>query len=281
MKLQRIFAMAAAAMLVLAFPSSAALFNHSTLDGILRHYVDQDGYVDYDAVRLNSMTALESYFGTLANADLAGWPQPERTAFWINAYNAQVLYRVAQKPRLKKMSEAWGLLELPFKVAGQTLSPVDIKHLLRKDGDPRLLFSLSDGTIGGPKLRNTAYTAENLDGMLQANASSFVNSAQYVKEARGHLQLSNLFKWYAKDFEKAGGAPAYISGLLVQDQHSDFEAIQHLLTTAYKKSSFHYDWTFNDRKNKPLSLQTQKLTPHVIPPDALSTSNPDLSDESH
>jgi len=61
----------------------------------------------------------------------------------------------------------------------------------------------------------------------------------------------------------------------------DFEAIQHLLTTAYKKSSFHYDWTFNDRKNKPLSLQTQKLTPHVIPPDALSTSNPDLSDEIH
>jgi len=185
--------------LVLAFaaPASSAYFDHSPYDGILRHYVDEDGTVDYDGIRLNSLTALESYFETLANADLAGWPRPEQTAFWINAYNARVLYRVAQKPRLKKMSQAWGLLELPSKVAGRMISPVDIKHLLRKSGDPRILFALSDGTLGGPKLCNAAYTADTLDMMLEKEASTFVNS-QNVQEIRGHLQLSNVFKWYEK-----------------------------------------------------------------------------------
>jgi len=264
--------------LVLAFaaPASSAYFDHSPYDGILRHYVDEDGTVDYDGIRLNSLTALESYFETLANADLAGWPRPEQTAFWINAYNARVLYRVAQKPRLKKMSQAWGLLELPSKVAGRMISPVDIKHLLRKSGDPRILFALSDGTLGGPKLCNAAYTADTLDMMLEKEASTFVNS-QNVQEIRGHLQLSNVFKWYEKDFQKTGGVPAFITSRLNPDQRSDGERIKMLLATAYRKCVFVYNWTFNDRKNKAMSPQSQMLTPGEVPPDAFSMSNPDLS----
>jgi hypothetical protein len=261
-----------------ACPSQAALFDHSTLDGILRHYVDQDGYVDYDSIRLNSMTALESYFETMAGTDLAGWPAAERRAFWINAYNAQVLYRVAQNSRLKKMSAAWWILDRPFKVAGGMSSPIDIKRLLRKEGEPRILFSLSDGTLGGPKLCGTAYTADNLDVLLQTNASAFVNSPQNVKVEDGHLQLSKFFNWYARDFQKEGGVQAFISELLNPNQRDDADLMRRLLTMAYRKTTFVYNWTFNDLKNKAVAAPRQTGLPDaVIPPDAFSTSNPDLS----
>jgi hypothetical protein len=103
-----------------------------------------------------------------------------------------------------------------------------------------------------------------------------VNS-QNVQEIRGHLQLSNVFKWYEKDFQKTGGVPAFITSRLNPDQRSDGERIKMLLATAYRKCVFVYNWTFNDRKNKAMSPQSQMLTPGEVPPDAFSMSNPDLS----
>jgi len=260
-----------------AWPSSAAYFDYSAYDGILHHYVDEDGYVDYDSIRLNSMTALEGFFESMTNADLAGWPAAERQSFWINAFNSRMLYRVAQHSGKMTMSDIWALQERPSKIAGQMLSPADIRRLLRKENDPRILFALSDGTLGGPKLCNTAYTPDNLDLLLQTNASAFVNSPQHLTVVNGQLKLSTLFKSYEKDFETGGGVPAFISVLLNSNQRDDADIIKQLLTTSYAKSSFMNNWTTNNLKNKSEPQPTNASTPFNAPPDASSTSNPDLS----
>jgi hypothetical protein len=277
MKSRRITLVLALAWLACPWPSQAAYFNHSELDGILHHYVDENGLVDYAAIRRSDTTALDSYIGTLADAVIEGWPAADRQAFWINAYNTVVLYRIAHKPQLKKLSDAWDILENPTRIAGRSISPADMRKLLRHEGDPRILFSLSDGTFGGPKLCNTAYTAENLDVQLQLHAADFVNSTNYLNVEDGKLHLSRLFSWYAVDFKKEGGVSKYVISLLNSDRRDDAELLKTLLTTAYGKASFDYDWTINNQKYVPAQPLPQTKTPKNVPPDALSKSNPDLS----
>ena len=276
-------------------PSMAAIFDHSEFDAVLHHYVDEDGYVDYASIRQNSMTALESYFERLAGADTAGWSPQERLAFWINSYNARVIYAVAQKPRLKKMSDDFNIYNRPFKIAGRMLSLNDIKHrILRgtlnkdnrqgpipgwsfKTANPEIHFGLADGSVSCPKLRASAYTAENVKEALHANSLAFANSFKYISVADGHLEMSSLFKWYAGDFKASGGVRMFILTRMLPKQRGDIDAVKQLLTKAYAKTRFHYDWTVNDRKNKPAAPTPWSPSPDEIPPDALSTSNPDLN----
>lgn len=277
-------------------PGAAALFDHSAYDSVLHHYVDSEGLVDYRSIRLNSLTTLESYFELIADADMAGWPYAERLAFWINAYNARVIYEVAQKPHLKKISEDFNLFNRPFKVAGRRLTLNDIKHrILRgtvnpdtKQGpipgvsfgqvDPRIHFALVCGTVSGPKLRNTAYAAESLEADLLTSAAAFANSYEYVGVIDGRLQLSSLFKWYARDFDRVGGVPAYLSSLITPSRGGEADAVRKLLKTGYKKALFTYDWTVNEQGFKMSPGPGNSPDSNEIPPDAFSTSNPSLGD---
>jgi len=259
-----------ACLLIVASSASAVLFDHSSYDEILRHYVDDEGLVDYASIRQNSLSALESYFERLGDADLAGWPYPEKLAFWINAYNARVIYLVAQKPQMKKISQDFEMFNQPFKVAGQTLSLNDVEfRVLRgivnpdnKKGpivgvtldkrDPRVGFALVRGTLDSPKLHNFAYTAENVDDTLFGDAKRFANSSKYVDIANGRLQLSSLLKWYAKDFDSVGGVAAFLSEQMDPEKRADTEEIKGLLIADFKRTEYRYDWTINDQKNVPI-----------------------------
>ena len=88
--------------------------------------------------------------------------------------------------------------------------------------------------------------------------------------------MSSLLKWYADDFQKAGGVQAYMTSLLLPDQRGDADAVKQLLSTAFQKTDFTYDWTVNDKRNKPSGSARSAPAPNQVPPDALSTSNPEL-----
>ena len=288
-------AIASLLVLVLGHPGAAAIFDHSTFDEILHHYVDDEGYVDYASIRQNSMTALESYFERVAAADLTGWSPDERLAFWINAYNARVIYAIAKKPTLKKISEDFELLNRPFKITGRLLSPNDIVHrILRgtvnkdnrqgpiagisfKTVNPEIHFGLVCGALSSPKLRPAAYTAENVREALHANSLAFANSDKYISVSDGHLEMSSLLKWYADDFKAAGGISVFILSRILPNHRGDADALKLLLTTANPKTTFRYDWSLNDKRNKVVQADHSAPSAEEIPADALSTSNPDLS----
>ena len=294
MKLRRPFVIAMLLIAALANPTRAALFDHSSYDAVLRHYVDDDGSVDYASIQEASLTALEGYFERLADADMAGWTKPERLAFWINAYNARVIYEVAQKPDLNKISDDFALFDKPFKIGGRRLTLHDIEQRILRGAvnkangkgpipgvsfdraDPLIHFALNAGAAGSPKLRPFAYTAENIEAAMQENAVKFINSSDGMSVADDHLQLSSLFKWYAGDFKSAGGVPAYLSLLLVPDSAGDASARKRLLATAYKKSTYRFDWKLNGKKYQSPPVDGLAPAQEEIPPDALTTSNPDL-----
>ncbi|MFC4347476.1 DUF547 domain-containing protein [Kordiimonas lipolytica] len=112
----------------------------------------------------------------------------EQLAYWLNLYNVTLVTQVAEifpETNLKKFyPEIWDAKVL--NVSGVPLSLNDIHHkiLIPKYRDPRILYGLFQGVIGGPNLRDEAYEGYRVWQQLEANANEFVNSNRgaFVRE---------------------------------------------------------------------------------------------------
>ena len=112
----------------------------------------------------------------------------EQLAYWLNLYNLTVISQIAgifPETSLKKHYPAlWD--EKVLNVAGVPLSLNDIHHkiLIPKYRDPLIMYGLFQGVIGGPNIRDEAYTGVRVWHQLKANAREFVNSNRgaFVRE---------------------------------------------------------------------------------------------------
>ena len=259
----------AIALCTLALLPSAlqAAFDHSAYDKILRRYVNEAGLVNYQALRQNALPDLQGYLQRVAQADLKGASYQEKLAFWINAYNAHMIQHILNNPKLKKVSENFGLFDLPVQAAGLKVSLNDIENRIirgkvnskNKQGplpgvtleklDPRIHFALVCAAVDCPKLRHFAYTPQNVEATLQENAVIFANSPKHVSVQKGRLRLSTLMQWYGEDFNALGGVPAYLAKLTDPQKRPDEAQVDELLRTAFGKAAYEYDWTVNDVNN--------------------------------
>lgn len=247
----------------------AACFDHSLFDSILKTNVDDAGFVDYPGIRFGKGGALADYVGALAKADLSSCTPDEKTAFWINAYNAITIQKILDRPKLQKVSDDFKLFDEKNRVAGHDLSLNDIEHrVLRGDPskggpikgvslptfDPRLHFALVCAAIDCPKLLNRAYRAEDLNATLDANAVAFANSPKHVRlegPKGDKLVLSSLMKWYADDFKPLGGVGKYLASLTDESKRPHTDVIDaKLLKDVPRRVDFEYDWTLNHIRNK-------------------------------
>lgn len=249
-----------------ALPASAA-FDHSAYDRILRRHVDEEGLVDYSGIRGNAAAQLRAYLDSAARADPGGWSRPEQMAFWINIYNAVMIRHILDNPGLQKVSDKFGLFDKPTKIAGGSYSLNDIEHrILRgktnpknKQGpipgltlekfDPRVHFALVCAAVDCPRLRSFAYTADNLEKTLAANAERFANSPRHLSITGGRLRVSSLMKWYGEDFQPLGGPAAYLARLTDPAKRPDAGQVDRLLASGWDEADFVYDWTVNDARN--------------------------------
>jgi hypothetical protein len=240
-------------------------FDHSRYDELLRAYVDADGRVNYEGLRGSSMKDLNDYLAALAKAELRDFSAEERTAFWINAYNAHTLRQILNYPRMNKISEHMEMFDVVLPLARGNYTLNDIEHRIlrgkvneKNQGgpipgvtlerfDPRLHFVLVCGAVGCPRLANVAYTGKTLEAMLRQASSDFANSPKYVRIKQKRLQISEIMKWYAEDFAILGGAGSYLSRLVDPAKRaSDGAELKKLLLTDYDKAQFHYNWDLND-----------------------------------
>ena len=108
----------------------------------------------------------------------------EQLAYWLNLYNVTLLNEIVQVyPRrdLEKMlTGRKSILDRNLLiVAGVPLSLNNIQFGILKenyDGNPLVIYGLYQGVIGGPSIRNTAYTGRHVWGDLIDNALEFINS---------------------------------------------------------------------------------------------------------
>jgi len=244
----------------------AQCIDHTLWQGIMAANVDEEGLVDYDAIRAGRGGNIGQYLSLLGSAQLGTCGEAEKLAFWINAYNANMIKKILDRPKLKKVSEDFKIFDEKFKVAGQNLSLNEIENrVIRADPakggpipgvslshfDSRVHFALVCGAISCPRLIGRAYRADDLEKQLQANAIHFANAPKHVRVEKGVLVLSTLLNWYKGDFDKVGGVKNFLISLIDSSKRADAAEVIESLKNGYPgKVKYEYDWTLNSIKNK-------------------------------
>lgn len=121
---------------------------------------------------------------------------------------------------------------------------------MSKQNDPRIHFAVNCASIGCPALRAEAYSGKHLDKQLNQQMHLFLMDRARNRLKDNTLQLSSIFKWYEKDFEKGWlGYDSLTSFLLANAQSLDLpaSAIQALKKGELDIEFLDYDWRLNAR----------------------------------
>ena len=228
----------------------------SRLNSALSRYVDSEGNVDYSS--LESDKTVEEFTSWLETFDKKSLEAvDEKIAFWINAYNMLIIYSVILK--LRKDSEyadtgnRGRFQRLAFfyktkhKIGGKKYNFSQIENVLRSVSDPRVHFAMSCASQSCPALRNSLYTAKNLDHELDNATRAFIRSphGSGLDKENMTLHLSAIFKWYGKDFEKASESVLSFVEKYLRNEDRDFVKANR---SEIKVDFLPYDWGLNIKK---------------------------------
>ncbi len=173
-----------------------------------------------------------------------------RLAYWLNAYNALVLYATAsdypkERKRLENtISRAFFFYRRKFKVGGRevTLSGIEDHEIREAFREPRIHFAIVCASRGCPWLPRTVFTAENVQSQLESAAKLFFSQARNctVDAANRRIRLSSIFKWFAKDF---GASDSERLAFVARYRPAEAAA---LTSGRWKIDYAEWDWSLND-----------------------------------
>jgi len=103
--------------------------------------------------------------------------------------------------------------------------------------EPRIHFAINCASFSCPKLLNTAFTANQMEAQLHEVTLDFVNDKTRNRISKEKMQLSNIFKWYKKDFTENGSLVNYIK------PYAEIE-----INTNTDIDYLKYDWNLNEAK---------------------------------
>ncbi len=190
-------------------------------------------------------------------AQFRRWPQPEREAFLINAYNAATVELVlTRQPGLKSIKQIGGLFGSPWKLPvvsllGRQRSLDEIEHTLLRGAsdydDPRIHFAVNCASLGCPALRPEAYVGVRLGAQLDDQTRRFLRDRSHNRyDARsGALQVSKLFDWYAGDFDLHAGGVRMFLARYPAELALDAAAVKRLRDGRMPLAFSVYDWRLN------------------------------------
>jgi len=255
---------------VLLLPCAAAAFDHDheAWDALLKkHVVLLDGgkasRLQYAAIA-QERAALQGYLQSLSRvseAEFKTWSRHEQMAFLINAYNAHAVEKVLTRyPNLKSIWDFGRFFANPFRdsffsLFGAKMTLDTVEHeILRKEGvydEPRVHVAVVCASIGCPMLRNEAFTPEKLDAQLEDAMRRFMSDRtrnRYNAQAK-RLEISKIFDWYGKDFEKGHKGHSSVKGTMAKyaDLLADAPADRKAARSQSADVTFlDYDWALND-----------------------------------
>lgn len=251
-------------------------FDANPLDHVLRDFVSLNGLVDYKRLK-DDRAALDAFVlsvGAIDPAVFAVWPESDRIAFLINAYNAITLQRIIDNYPIKRGSMVSALRfpensirqidgvwnRLTTRVLGRAMTLDHIEHdILRKDfNEPRLHAALVCAAMGCPPLRAEAYTGARLDEQLDDQSRRFLGTPHRFRIDRDKkvVWLSPILKWYGSDFvgvyntgsRRIPGRTPEVAAVLdytsryVSPADTDF-----IFTPGYRVEFLDYDWSLNEQ----------------------------------
>lgn len=236
--------------------SNPATVDHSPWQSFLDRYLDTDAfgqtYFSYGSVSRNDQTELNRYLKTLSDVDPLDLSWDVQKAYWFNLYNALTVQTVLEAYPVDSIRDIGGRFGGLFKtgpweepvvtVNGQALSLDDIEHRIvrPKYQDYRVHYAFNCAAMGCPNLSQTAYTGDNIEGLLREAEEAFVGHQRGVRFQGGKLILSKIYKWYLEDFVES------------EDQLPDFlaQSAEPKLRAQLKGYNgsirYEYDWSLNE-----------------------------------
>ncbi len=226
---------------------SALDLDHSRYDRFLKKYV-RAGHpsginrFDYESVTEADRQELEEYLNYAQQMDPRQFSKARQKAYWLNLYNATLIREVLNKGAENSVKELgrglWRANRLYITM--QKVSLDDIEHGILRPifKDPRVHFSLVAGTIGSASILPQAFTAENVESLLDQNTKEFLNHSRGVSFDNDKLVLSSIFKWYKNDF---GGNLDTVKRFLIQ--YLDSSSASRVVRAGSVR--YDYEWALN------------------------------------
>lgn len=215
------------------------VFDHGAWNRLLTTYVNANGDVDYRSFKTDR-AKLQVYLDALSDRlPDESWTKAQVLAYWINAYNAFTIKLIIDNypvKSIKDIKDPWG--KRFFKLGDKWYNLGEIEHkILRKMDEPRIHFAINCASYSCPRLLNEAYEPSKLEEQLQAMTIDFVNDAKRNRISTSKAQLSNIFKWYKKDFTTETSLIGYIKA------YTEIPIGKGTKVTYLK-----YDWSLNEAK---------------------------------
>jgi len=256
-------------------PQGSVTF-HNICAPLLEEVVSEDGRVDYTKLKLKrpELRRILNAFARLERARYDSWPEEDKIAFWINAYNLQLLNIIQQNypiqstrvgrlllggPKsIRNISGIWDKYKFIIMDEQFTLSEIEKRIFKQNFTDPRIFLALSRASVDGPPLRREPYTGAKLSEQLDEQVRRFLSNrrAFRIDRATGEVYLSALFERtvYGSEFlqkykteKKFKNQPPAIRAVLnfvsryVPPRDASFLEVGNY-TVKFSK----YDWTVND-----------------------------------
>ena len=257
-----------------AFAASAAWaqfdHSHAAWESLLKQHVryveggnaSRVSYAGFAKDRTRLKDVLAAY-SAVPRAEFDRWTKPQQQAFLINAYNAFTVEKILLRyPDIRSIRDFGTVFGNPWKdkfftLFGQPSYLDQVEHeILRKEGvydDPRVHVAVVCASIGCPMLRNEAFTADRLEAQLEDGMRRFMSDRsrnRYNAQTR-RLEVSKIFDWYGKDFEKGHKGFASVKGTFARyaDLLADRPEDRALVREQKADVAFlDYDWALNDAR---------------------------------
>lgn len=225
---------------------------------LLAEVVTDDGYVDYDALESNR-EPLDRFVAWLARDEAhIGKKTKHRHAYWLNAYNALVLYQVLERGRPDSVHDVGGWLpktgsgffiETAFPVGGDVLSLSEIEHerVRMMELDYRDHAALNCASMSCPPLRNELYATPRLQAQLRDQMRRWVmDDERGVRIDGDTLVVNPIFEWFERDFVfmSAGMDTCELAATYAVDNKK--RSLDRMIESGCKTTTFEYDWSLND-----------------------------------
>jgi Protein of unknown function, DUF547 len=194
-------------LIIIAFLAPIWLFaqpNYALYDSLLQKYVSSNGDVKYKALQAER-AILDSVVAQFqAVAPQKEWSKNERLAYWINAYNLFTVQLIVNNYPVKKITnldggKTWDVKRIEIEGKKYSLNQIENEILRPQFKDARIHFAINCAAESCPPLHNRAFTAENVQSLLDKRTRKFIrSSANTLTES--NIKISKIFDWYSSDF---------------------------------------------------------------------------------
>jgi len=234
--------------------SNTETIEHSKWQDILENYIETEHesgvyLFDYSSIDDEDFAQLKEYIQQLASIDPRQYQSNEQKAYWINLYNALTVKLILDNYPLDSITSLGASVtafgpwdDEVISIAEQKLSLNDIEHQILRPiwKDARIHFAVNCASYGCPNLQDNAFTAENMENLLNKAAEEYLAHPRGARFEQDRLILSSIFEWYAEDFgENKQAVLRTLSSYFSND-------VAEKLASYQGKIDYEYDWSLND-----------------------------------